>query len=188
MTQALLLNPIRAVTYLNDFLPHRVHVVGLGCEAAFTVRLETSPKPGRQRRAVALQENHGFTLEQAEILMGEIAAAYPGMSDRTYAPLTEEGFAYATSDGEQATKDPGSAVAARYLPDRERLEVTFSPTEVREFDLRVFEELATASAADLGAVELSPAGLGIYFPRLNVGLSALMLYRDRFERPPEDED
>ena len=87
--------------------------------------------------------------------------------------------------GEDILKDPGVAASTRYLPERGLLEVVFSPSDVHLIDLGVFEELAYASTAELSEVELSPYGLGVFFPRLDVDLSALMLWRGRFNHPLE---
>jgi hypothetical protein len=70
----------------------------------------------------------------------------------------------------------------------ERLEVVFSPTDVHLIDLGVFEELASASAADLCGVELSPYGLGVHFPTLDVDLSTLMLWRERYNHAVDEEE
>lgn len=187
MAQALPLSPIRASTQINDFVAHRVHVVGHGCEASFFVRLNPVPRPGYWPQGVALDECHGFTREQCDSFAAEMARTYPGLRDRTHHPVTEDHWRGGIERGEQALKDPGFAVSARYLPDRARLEIVYSPTDVHLVDLGVFEELACATAADLCDVELSPYGRGLHFPRLDVDLSVPMLWRERFERARDQE-
>lgn len=186
MSIALALSPIRALTYINDFAPDLVRVIALGCEASFFVRLETSPRPGYPRHGVTLHDCHGFTKAQLDSLRQEVAAKYPGMTDRSLPDLTDEAYAFACDEGRGMAADPGVATFVRYHPDRERLEVLYAPSDRQFVDLGVFEELAHASAADLGEVELSPVGLGILFPRLGVGLSSLMLWRERYEHPTPD--
>lgn len=186
MSIALALTPIRALTYLNDYGPDIVHVIALGCEASFYVRLETSPRPGHFKYAVTPHACHGFTKAQLDALRQEVAARYPGMTDRTLPELTDERYASACEEAGQLATDPGVATYVRYHPDRERLEVLYGPSDRKFVDLGVFEELAHASAADLGEVELSPVGLGVLFPRLGVGLCSLMLWRERYERPSRD--
>lgn len=188
MAQALSLSPIRASTRLNDYSARRLHLVGLGCEAVFYVRPNRPPRPGYPLRAVTLSECYGFTHEQCDALASEVERTLPGLRDRTHTPVTEEGWRYAVEAGESTLRDPGVAVSARYLPDQERLEVAFSPTDIHLIDLGVFEALACASAADLSGVELSPYGLGLYFPALDVDLSTLMLWRGDFNHAVEDED
>lgn len=186
MTSALTLRPIRAVSYLND--PSgagHVHVCGLGCEAEFSATARPPRGPGYPRQGVALIENMGFTLAQLDALQADIVATYPGLPVRTARPLTEALVREATERGASTRRDPGIALSARYLPETGRLEVEFR-SETRSFDLGVFEELARASAADLAEVEVTPIGGGLYFPRLGIGLSALMLFLGRFRRAPEE--
>lgn len=187
MAQALSLFSIRASRQLNDHSVRRVHVVGLGCEAVFYVRANRPPRPGYPRRPVTLSECYGFTHDQCDALASEIERTLPGLRDRTHTPVTEETWRYAVEFGETVLKDPGVAASARYLPDLERLEIVFSPADVHLIDLGVFEELASASAADLCGVELSPYGLGLHFPALDVDLSTLMLWRGDFNHAVEDE-
>lgn len=180
------LPPLRALTYLNDHSAHHVHVVGLGCEASFGVVLQSEwPSPGHPRPGVWLDENHGFTLDQLDAFKAEITRTYPGLPDRTHKPLTNEAVEAANGRGQHMLGDPGVAAHARYLAESGLLEVTFSPAEVQTYDLGVFEDLAHAPTADLATVEVTPAGIGILFPSLGLGLSALMLYRGRFERSPD---
>lgn len=185
MMPAPTLRPIRAISYLNDPGSGHVHVCGLGCEAEFAATARPPSGPGYPRQGVALIENLGFTLGQLAALQADIVATYPGLPVRTARPLTEALVRAATERGETTRRDPGIALSARYLPEAERLAVEFRG-ETRQFDLGVFEELAHASPADLAEVEITPAGSGLHFPRLGIGLSALMLFLDRFERPPED--
>lgn len=184
MAQALALSPIRASTQINDYIAHRVHVVGLGCEASFYVRPDPAPRPGYPPQPVTLDECHGFTREQCDGFAAEIARTYPDLRDRTHALLTDALGRFAASRAEAVRADPGSAVSARYLPGRACMEVVFSPSDVHLIDLDVFEELAGASTANLCDVELSPYGFGLHFPRLDVDLSVPMLRRRRFERAP----
>jgi len=70
----------------------------------------------------------------------------------------------------QALRDGGYAVSARYDGPSRRVIVDLNTGVQIAFPAQLAEGLAGASAADLAEIEISPAGLGLHWPRLDVDL------------------
>lgn len=79
--------------------------------------------------------------------------------------MDEDAFREATTRGERRAGP--RAVSARYLPARGRLVVALSTGAELSVPIAGIEGLSGASADDLRAVEVTPAGLGLHFPRLD---------------------
>lgn len=69
-----------------------------------------------------------------------------------------------------AVREAGHAVSARYDRRRSRMVVTLNTGVELAFPTRLAEGLADASPEDLADVEISPAGLGLHWPRLDADL------------------
>ncbi len=67
-------------------------------------------------------------------------------------------------------REAGYAVSARYDPRRSRIVVALSTGVELAFPTRLAEGLANASPEDLADIEISPAGLGLHWPRLDADL------------------
>lgn len=81
--------------------------------------------------------------------------------------ISEQDFIAATSRGEQVRKN-GYAVAAEYDRQQERLVVTLNTDVTVMVPVHLLEGLADAKADDLAEIEITPAGLGLHWPRLDV--------------------
>lgn len=75
------------------------------------------------------------------------------------------------------------AVAARYQPRKRRIIVTLDSGAEFVFPPALAEGLTGARPKDLAAVEVSPAGLGLYWPTLDVDLSVAGLLAGVFGSP-----
>ena len=69
-----------------------------------------------------------------------------------------------------ALRDAGHAVAARYDRRRARVVVKLSTGVELTFPARLAEGLADAPAEALAEIEVSPAGLGLHWPKLDADL------------------
>lgn len=69
-----------------------------------------------------------------------------------------------------ALRDAGHAVAARYDRHRSRVVVKLNTGVELTFPARLAEGLAGAPADALTEIEVSPAGLGLHWPRLDADL------------------
>lgn len=67
----------------------------------------------------------------------------------------------------QAHREAGHAVAARYDRHTSRVVVSLNTGVQLAVPVRLVEGLAGASAEDLSEIEISPAGLGLYWPKLD---------------------
>lgn len=84
--------------------------------------------------------------------------------------VTRDEYAKATERGKRMLADPKGAVSARYdrrtgrivIRLRSNVEVSFSPKDA--------QGLEDATPAQLSAVEVSPMGDGIHFPKLDADL------------------
>lgn len=79
-------------------------------------------------------------------------------------------FAAAVRRADQRLKREPRAVAARFDPRSRRIVVRLSSGLDIAFAPRDAEGLQAAAADDLGAIEISPSGLGLHFPRLDADL------------------
>lgn len=66
-----------------------------------------------------------------------------------------------------ALREKGFAVSARYDRRTDRIVVTLNTGVEIAFPTRLAEGLAGASAQDLADIEVSPAGLGLHWPKLD---------------------
>ena len=69
-----------------------------------------------------------------------------------------------------AVREAGHAVAARYDRRRSRVVVALNTGVELAFPTRLAEGLADASPESLADIEISPAGLGLHWPRLDADL------------------
>jgi Protein of unknown function (DUF2442) len=67
----------------------------------------------------------------------------------------------------QALREAGHAVAARYDRHASRIVVSLNTGVQLAVPVRLVEGLAGASAEDLAEIEISPAGLGLHWPKLD---------------------
>lgn len=79
-----------------------------------------------------------------------------------------------------ALRDAGHAVAARYDRHRARVVVKLNTGVELTFPARLAEGLAGASAEALAEIEVSPAGLGLHWPRLDADLYVQALLQGVF--------
>jgi hypothetical protein len=70
----------------------------------------------------------------------------------------------------QALRQAGHAVAARYDRKASRIVVRLSTGLELAFPPALAEGLADAAPADLAEIEISPAGLGLHWPKLDAEL------------------
>ena len=66
-----------------------------------------------------------------------------------------------------AEREPGRVRSARYIRRRGRVIVQVSTGIEVTFPVTLAEGLAGASPEDLAEIEISPTGLGLYWPRLD---------------------
>ncbi len=80
--------------------------------------------------------------------------------------VSEQEFAQAQKRG-RARRRAGYAVAARYDPRASRIVVRLNTGLELAFPPSLTEGLAGASPEELAVVEISPAGLGLHWPKLD---------------------
>ncbi|WP_136686130.1 DUF2442 domain-containing protein [Falsirhodobacter xinxiangensis] len=80
--------------------------------------------------------------------------------------ITEQEFQAATLRGEDVRRR-GYAVRADYDARQNRLVVDLNTGVTIMVPVHLIEELSDASADDLGEIEISPAGTGLHWPRLD---------------------
>ncbi len=66
-----------------------------------------------------------------------------------------------------AIQETARAVSAVYEPHRDRVVVTLDTGLELAFPVQQTEGLAGAAPADLATIEISPAGLGLHWPKLD---------------------
>jgi hypothetical protein len=69
-----------------------------------------------------------------------------------------------------SVREPGHAVSARYDRRRSRIVVALNTGVELAFPTRLAEGLAGASHENLADIEITPAGLGLHWPRLDADL------------------
>jgi hypothetical protein len=69
-----------------------------------------------------------------------------------------------------ALRQAGHAVSARYDQHSGRVVVDFNTGVQFAFPVKLAEGLADAAPESLGQIEITPAGLGLHWPRLDVDL------------------
>ena len=79
-------------------------------------------------------------------------------------------FNFATKRGERRRASEPAAVAARYDRARDRVVVELSTGYEVAFPPRRAQGLERAKPADLDAIEISPSGFGLHFPKLDADL------------------
>lgn len=80
--------------------------------------------------------------------------------------MDEAEYASANARGQAHANEP-RAVGARYLPAPGMLVVTLSTGMELHVPVARIEGLAGATADDLREIEVSPAGTGLHFPRID---------------------
>ena len=83
--------------------------------------------------------------------------------------VTDQEFAQAEARME-VLRQAGHAVAVRYDRRRSRIIVRLNTGLELAFPPALAEGLAHAAPDDLGAIEISPSGLGLHWPRLDADL------------------
>jgi len=87
--------------------------------------------------------------------------------------ITKEAIAAARA----AAKEVGPcAVAARYRPSVGKLEVEFNNGVTLAVPTSLIQGLAGASMADLSKIEITPAGWGLHFPKLDADVYVPALF------------
>jgi hypothetical protein len=79
-----------------------------------------------------------------------------------------------------AVREAGYAVSARYDRRRSRVVVALNTGVEIAFPTRLAEGLAGASPEHLADIEISPAGLGLHWPRLDADLYVPALLQGMF--------
>jgi Protein of unknown function (DUF2442) len=79
-----------------------------------------------------------------------------------------------------AKRDKGFAVSARYDHGAARIVVALNTGVEIAFPTRLAEGLADASADELADIEISPAGLGLHWPKLDIDLYVPALLEGAF--------
>ncbi len=93
--------------------------------------------------------------------------------------ITERELAQA-EERMQALRDAGHAVSARFDRRRSRIVVMLNTGIELTFPTRLAQGLAGASPDSLADIEISPAGLGLHWPRLDADLYVPALLRGVF--------
>jgi len=70
----------------------------------------------------------------------------------------------------RALREAGHAISARYDRRASRIVVVLNTGVQVAFPVRLAEELAGADPDDLAEIEISPAGLGLHWPRLDADI------------------
>ncbi|HXT08463.1 MAG TPA: DUF2442 domain-containing protein [Roseiarcus sp.] len=83
--------------------------------------------------------------------------------------VSDEAFAEAEARA-QAERQDGYAVAARYDRRGARVVVRLNTDVEISFPARLAEGLADASSEQLAEIEITPSGLGLHWPKLDVDL------------------
>ncbi|TAN07829.1 MAG: DUF2442 domain-containing protein [Rhodanobacteraceae bacterium] len=83
--------------------------------------------------------------------------------------ITDREFTHAEQQM-QRLRQHGHAVAARYDRRRARVVVSLNTGVEVTFPPKLAEGLADAAPADLALVEITPSGLGLHWPKLDVDL------------------
>jgi hypothetical protein len=83
--------------------------------------------------------------------------------------ITESELAHA-QERMEAQREAGHAVSARYDRRRGRVIIVLNTGIELAFPTRLAEGLAGASHDSLAEIEISPAGLGLHWPRLDADL------------------
>ena len=93
--------------------------------------------------------------------------------------VTEKEFAQAEARM-RVLREAGHAVAARYDRRRSRVVVRLNTGLELAFPPALAEGLADAAPADLAEIEISPAGLGLHWPKLDADLYIPALLQGMF--------
>lgn len=70
----------------------------------------------------------------------------------------------------EAHRKGGQAVSARYVVSRKMVVVTLGNGMELAFPPSLAQGLEHARASDLSAIEITPSGLGLYFPKIDADL------------------
>lgn len=81
--------------------------------------------------------------------------------------MDEAAFERATAEGARVRQEGPYATSARYLATGSRLVVGLSTGAELRVPVALIEGLSGATAEDMREIEVTPAGLGLHFPRLD---------------------
>jgi Protein of unknown function (DUF2442) len=84
--------------------------------------------------------------------------------------VTREEYEAATAEGRRMLAVAPHAVAARYDPQADRIVVTLNTAVDVSFSPRDVQGLENASAEQLAAIEITPPGFGLHWPKLDADL------------------
>jgi hypothetical protein len=84
--------------------------------------------------------------------------------------VTRDEYEAATAEGRRMLAMTPHAVAARYDRQADRIVVTLNTAVDVSFSLRDAQGLENASAEQLAAIEITPPGFGLYWPKLDADL------------------
>ena len=147
--------------YPNDHRPTHVHVIGDRHEAAFELQCPNGPPE--------LRENYGFSQRDVgrvrKTLSASLAATTGGSSMASH-----DEFDDANTRGTARRDAAPWAVSARYDRRLARVVVRLSTGLEVAFAPDLAQGLEKARPGDLTAIEISPSGLGLYFPKLDADL------------------
>ena len=82
-----------------------------------------------------------------------------------------------------ALRAEGHAIAARYDPATEQVLVKLSTGQMLTVPVRLVQGLSEAAPTHLKAIVISPSGLGLYFPDLDVDVSVPGLRKGIYGTP-----
>jgi hypothetical protein len=164
---------LRVVIYSSDHRPEHVHVIGAGVEAVFILHCPAGPPE--------LWENYGFSRPQAGRIKDALAARLlsSAASGKRFMAVNEQEFAQAQKRG-RLRRRTGYAVAAQYDPRKSRIVVYFNNGLELAFPPLLMQGLAGASPEELADIEISPAGVGLHWPKLDADLYIPALLRGIF--------
>jgi hypothetical protein len=118
-----------------------------------------------------LRENYGFplrTLRKIQALLADQISTCATDGERYM--VTRSEFERANARGSERRRNSAHAVFAKFDKQQHKVVVELSTGLTISFHPRDAQGLENARPADLKEIEISPSGLGLYFPRLDVDL------------------
>jgi hypothetical protein len=94
--------------------------------------------------------------------------------------VTQQEHDEATRRGEELVRDEPGAVSVRFDPATRRVTIDLNRGYSVSFSPERAQVLANASAEDLAECEITSAGLGIYFPKLDHDMWVPAIVKGRF--------
>ena len=163
MPTILRLAGLRVVIYPNDHRPAHVHVIGMAAKRSFRLVVERSGSACARIMASAVPN---LRVSKASLNLISIESAGSGRTSM----VSNDNFLRANRHGRSMRAKTPIVVGARYNPKLSRIVLSLSSGLDITFPPQCAEGLDRASSAELKEIEISPSGLGIYFPKLNVDL------------------